>query len=81
MEKLVLKFQGEPDVGETPQFCEISLQKLNEVSIVNIREKFSVLPVQGEERNHLKYNGALHSSQGLPWGKPESNLRAGVLRA
>ena len=53
MENSALEFQGEPDAGETQQFCEIYLQKLNEVSIVNIREKLSVLPIQGRERNPL----------------------------
>ena len=59
MENSALEFQGEPDAGETQQFCEIYLQQLNEVSIVNIREKLSVLPIQGRERNPLQDTGAL----------------------
>lgn len=33
------KLQGDPLTGEAPQYCEIFIQELEQIPLVNIREK------------------------------------------
>ena len=54
------KLQGDLVIGEPSQYCEIYLQELNQVSTVNIREKFCYVSGRGEGKRKTFWNLSEH---------------------
>lgn len=71
-----LKLQGYSVIRRAPQYCEFYLQKLDEVTTVNMGEK-SPHPFGRERRYEPFWNTSDHSAllkKTYPQGKPEPNL-------